>query len=115
MSGRPRSQPHKKARKRLGKSGSKSIAQVTSTPETTSQPSPTTSLVQVAHKTSSWKGQGREGSMSDFESDLDPGEQSNEECEGDDFLTSVMKNSLPDLLKWQSGMVQMIRNGFLHA
>ncbi len=82
MSGRPRGQPCKKPCKSQSKVDN---PQVTSMPKNTSQALPASSQVHAPHKTPSWKGQGQEGSMSDFKSDLNPGEQSDEECEGDDF------------------------------
>lgn len=81
MSGRPRGRPRKKSRKNQQKAG----VDEPSPSVDISQAFPVNSQVPVPHKRPSWKGQGHGRSMSDFESDLDPGEESDEECEGDNF------------------------------
>ncbi|KAH9011560.1 hypothetical protein EDB85DRAFT_2228358 [Lactarius pseudohatsudake] len=81
MSGRPRGRPRKKPRKSQSKP-TVDNHQLSSMPEMVNTAA---SQVHTPHKTPSWKGQGREGSMSDFESDLNPGEQSDDECEEDGF------------------------------
>ncbi|KAI9448580.1 hypothetical protein H4582DRAFT_2141941 [Lactarius indigo] len=81
MSGRPRGRPRKKPRKGHSKP-TVDNHQVGSMPEMVNMAA---SQAHAPHKTPSWKGQGREGSMSDFESDLNPGEQSDDECEEGGF------------------------------
>lgn len=80
MSGRPRGQPRKKARKNQTKSTIDNSN--TLTPDNPLQAS---SQAAAPHKNPSWKGQGHNGSMSDFKSDLEPGDEIDEECEGDEF------------------------------